>query len=175
MFFKWFVSFSIHRRGTNMKLTFSENKSAVELENVYSEIKICVYVELSFCWKTNITDPQKKKRSPLLTLSLLDWWCPLVRAALETVIREQTGGVLFNKVPLKKKKRKFFSKFKELHLKCVKHSCASSVFEKERKWDCTLLSNLKDTRPHYDVWCYVLRDAHKEGYDFFVFYWILQA
>lgn len=74
--FKWFISFSISL-GTQIKLTFSENKGAVECENIYSEIKICVYLELSFCWKTNIIDLQKKKRSSPLTHALTDWWCCL--------------------------------------------------------------------------------------------------
>lgn len=90
VFFKWFISFSINL-GTKIKLTFAENKGAVELENIYSEIKICVYFELSFCCKTNITDPQKK-RSPLLTHSHIDWWCCLGRAASEMAIREQTDS-----------------------------------------------------------------------------------
>lgn len=102
--FKWFISFSINL-GTKIKLTFSENKGAVELENIYSEIKKkCVYLELSFCWKTNIIDPQKKKRSPLLTHSLIDWWCCLGRVASEMAIREQTGWILFNKIPFKEKR-----------------------------------------------------------------------
>lgn len=103
VFFKWFISFSIDL-GTNIKLTFLENKGAVELENIYSEIKICVYLELGFSWKTNIIAPQKKKRSPLLTHSLIDWWCCLGRATSEMAMREQTGRVLFNKIPFKKEK-----------------------------------------------------------------------
>lgn len=73
-------------------------------ENIYSEIKICVYLEFSFCWKTNIIDPQKKKRRPLLTHAILDWWCCLGWATSEMAITEQTGWVLFNKIPLKKKR-----------------------------------------------------------------------
>ena len=101
--FKWFISFSINL-GNKIKLTFSKNKGAVGCENIYLEIKICVYLEFSFCWKTNIIDLQKKKRRPLLTHAILDWWCCLGWATSEMAIREQTGWVLFNKIPLKKKK-----------------------------------------------------------------------
>lgn len=103
--FKWFISFSINFKN-KVKLTFSESKGAVGCENIYSEIKICVYLEFSFCWKTNIIDPQKKKRRPLLIHAILDWWCCLGWATLEmAIILEQTGWVLFNKIPLKKEKK----------------------------------------------------------------------
>jgi hypothetical protein len=88
--------------------------------------KNCVYLELGFCWKTNTIDPQQKKRSPLLTHSLIDWWCCLGRAASEMRIREQMGQVLFNKIPFKKE----IIKFKELHLNLVKPSRINSFFEK---------------------------------------------
>lgn len=110
VFFKWFISFSVNL-GNKLKLTFSEKRGAVELENIYYEIKKnCVYLELSFCWKTNITDSEKKKRSPLLTHSLLDWWCCLGRAASEMAIREQTGWVIFNKTPFKREKQSQISR-----------------------------------------------------------------
>lgn len=126
-YFKWFISFSINL-GAKIKLTFSENKGAVELKNIYPEIKICVYLELSFCWKTNIIDPQKEKRSPLLTHSLIDWWCCLGRAASEMQSGNKWAWFYSIKYPLKK--RKEILKFKELHLKLVKCNSVSLFFEK---------------------------------------------
>lgn len=115
------IYFFFYHLGTKIKWAFSENKCAVQLENIYSEIKICVYLELSFCWKTNITGPRKKRRSPLLTRFLLDGWCWLGKAASGMAIGMPTGGALFYQISLLRRKES--SKFKEMHLKLVKHNC----------------------------------------------------
>lgn len=121
--------------------------------------KNCVYLELSFCWKTNITDSETKRRSPLLTHSLPDWWHCLGPAASEMAIREQTGWVLFNKTPFKREKQSPISRngiWDRWNIIVWVYS-----LKNRENWGYALVSSMwhhfdvKDTRPHHNVWHYV--------------------
>lgn len=76
--FKWFISFSINL-GTKIKLTFSENKGAVELENIYSEIKkkMCLLRAQFLLKNKHHRPPEKEEKPPADTFShwlmMLSW------------------------------------------------------------------------------------------------------
>lgn len=149
------------------------------MKTFYSEIKICIYLELSFCWKTNITDPQKKKRSPLLTHSLIDWWCCLGQAASEIAIREQKGWVLFNKIPFKEEKKSQNSRsciWNQWNIVVQVHSLKNKENGIE-PWSHSYDINWIWRTPAHtaSVWHYLWRDTQKWGYGISVSYWIIPA
>lgn len=77
----------------------------MELRGIYSEIKICVYSELRFCWETNTGDPQRKKSSPPVD-TFSPWWMMLSWQSRFRNGNQGTNGlVLFIKIPFKGEKK----------------------------------------------------------------------
>lgn len=112
VFFKWFISFSIDL-GTKIKLTFSENKGAVELVNIYSEIKIlCLLRAQSLLKNKHHRPPEKEEKPPADTFShwlmILSWQSSFRNG------NQGTNGMGFIQSNTFYK-RKGISNFKELH------------------------------------------------------------
>lgn len=131
--FKWFISFPINL-GTKIKLTFSANKGAVELENIYSKLKKknCLLRAQFLLKNKHHRLPEKEEKPPADTFS--HW---LMMLSWQSRFRNGNPGTnelscfcflfFFSvKYPLKER-----SQISRHCIWNVEHSCLSLFFEKQ--------------------------------------------